>query len=270
MKKIKDTNSEYHSHDCLSASALKTIYKSSVRQWLKIKIQPSKAMGFGTAVHAALLEPETFNDEIAIKPAGIDRRTKAGKEAYADFVEKSKGLTIIDNDEYNLIEAIKVEIANNEYIQPYLIGDKEISHYGSFENIEFRCRPDVVNYSKGFIADVKTCQDTHPAAFTRDVYKWGYHLQAAAYSDFLGIDASAFRFIVVMAKMVKQDDGSFKPFADVQLMSLDDKVIEAGRKAYKEAISKYIFYKEQGFDNVICWQHIADDESYIIKGYGRN
>jgi hypothetical protein len=60
------------------------------------------------------------------------------------------------------------------------------------------------------------------------------------------------------------------PFADVQLMALDNKVIEQGREAYKQAISKYVFYKEQGFDNVISWKYIANDEAYIVKGYGRN
>jgi exodeoxyribonuclease VIII len=270
MIKIKDSNNEYHSHEQLSASALKKIYASSVRQWLKVKQLPTKAMGFGTAVHTALLEPDLFDKEIAVKPANIDRRTKAGKELYNEFVEKSKGLTIIDSDELALIEAIKVEVDNNEYIKPYLQGEKELSHYGNFEGVGFRCRPDVVNYDKGFIVDVKTCQDTHPAAFTRDVYKWGYHLQAAVYSDFLGLDAAAFRFIVIMSKMVKAEDGSMIPFADVQLMALDNKVIEQGREAYKQAISKYVFYKEQGFDNVISWKYIANDEAYIVKGYGRN
>lgn len=270
MKKVKDTNAEYHSVKSLSSSALKTIYKTSVKHWLSVKVKPSKAMDFGTAVHTALLEPLKFKDDVAVKPDNIDRRTKAGKEAYAEFVEDAKGKAIIDNDQNNLIHEIIDVVQSKSYIDYYLHGQTELSHYGKFMDLDCRCRPDVINTGKNFITDIKTCQSTHPADFTRDVEKWRYDLQAAFYSDFCGIPAENFRFVIIMATMALQDDGSVKPYADAQLISLDKNLIERGRAAYKEAINKYKLYLKVGISDQITWPHVNDkDESYIIKGYGK-
>jgi exodeoxyribonuclease VIII len=265
MKKVKDSNAEYHSKNSLSSSALKTIYKSSVKAWKNLKITASKAMNYGTAVHTALLEPDVFKDEIAIKPVTIDRRTKDGKEAYSEFIEASAGKIVIEQNDLDMINAIVDEVYKKPNILHYLNGDKELSHYNKFMDLDFRCRPDVINYNDNFISDVKTCQDTHPAAFNRDAVKWAYHLQAAFYSDFCGVPMENFRFIIVMSKMV---DG--KPYADAQLIKMDDKFLAAGRAAYKEAIEKYKFYKNHDIEDVISWPYIDDnDESYIIKGYGK-
>lgn len=265
MKKVNDSNAEYHSKDSLSSSALKTIYKSSVKAWKNLKITPSKAMNYGTAVHAALLEPDVFKDDIAVKPSTIDRRTKAGKEAYNEFVESTAGKIIIEQNDLDMINAIVDEVYKKPNILHYLNGQKELSHYKEFMGFDCRCRPDVINYKDNFISDVKTCQDTHPAAFNRDAVKWAYHLQAAFYSDFCGVPMENFRFIIVMSKIV---DG--KPYADAQLIKMDDNFLEAGRAAYKEAISKYKFYVENEIDDLISWPYIDDkDESYIIKGYGK-
>ena len=59
MIKKQDSNDVYHSHDSISASGLKTIYKKSVYHYLnKEQFKSSPSMKFGSAVHSALLEPE--------------------------------------------------------------------------------------------------------------------------------------------------------------------------------------------------------------------
>ena len=77
MIKKQDTNEQYHSSAGISASGLKLIYKKSVYHYLKRKPFESAAMAFGSAVHAAILEPDTFFDQYHIMPT-IDRRTKKG------------------------------------------------------------------------------------------------------------------------------------------------------------------------------------------------
>lgn len=271
MIKKKDSNAEYHSKDSLSSSALKSIYKTSVKAWLNQNIKPSKAMAFGTAVHTALLEPEVFDDEIVIKPNDIDRRTKIGKEAYNEFIEKSKGKTIIESEDKILIEEIKKEVDKKDYIKYYLEGEKELSHYGKFLDLNCRCRPDCINYEKSFISDIKTTQDTHPAAFQRDSMKWAYHLQAAFYSDFCGIPAENFRFIVISSKIIEDRNGNRLPYADVQLIKMGDQLISMGRKAYLEAMDKYKLFQSTGISDLITWDYIDDnDQSFIINGYGKH
>ena len=38
MKKIKDSNEEYHSHNSISASGLKTIYKKSINHYFNMMV----------------------------------------------------------------------------------------------------------------------------------------------------------------------------------------------------------------------------------------
>ena len=104
MRKVFDTNSEYHADKSISASGLKKIYKTSVRRWLAEKPKPSKAMAYGTAMHSKILEPENFNKEIFIMPK-IDRRSKAGKEEYAAALKEAEGKTVIDESENDLISS---------------------------------------------------------------------------------------------------------------------------------------------------------------------
>ena len=81
MKVIKDSNDQYHSHDSISASGLKTIYKKSVYHLINQQFKETPAMALGTAVHQALLEPDDFYDIYHVIEK-INKRTKAGKEEY--------------------------------------------------------------------------------------------------------------------------------------------------------------------------------------------
>ena len=106
MKKIKDSNEVYHSHDSISASGLKEIYKNSVYHFLKRKFKESPAMKLGTAVHQAILEPHDFWNIYHVIEK-IDKRTKAGKEEYQKQIEISDGKILLEHDVYEIIEAIK-------------------------------------------------------------------------------------------------------------------------------------------------------------------
>jgi len=61
---------------------------------------PTPAMIFGTAVHRLTEDEASFLDEYTMKPASIDRRTKAGKEAYAEFEAESEGKIIMERDDW--------------------------------------------------------------------------------------------------------------------------------------------------------------------------
>ena len=84
------------------------------------------------------------------------------------------------------ITKILENFRNHDLAQKYCQGQIELSHYGKYENLDVRVRPDCLNRVEGFISDVKTCQDNSPNAFKRDVYKYAYHLQAAFYMDMCG------------------------------------------------------------------------------------
>ncbi len=251
MRTANDTNEKYHSSAGISASGLKTIYKKSVRHHIDRKPFESAAMALGSAVHAAMLEPNTFFDDYHVMPK-IDRRTKEGKEAYLVEQKKAEGKMLITPDDYEKINSILDNFRNDDLAQKYCKGVIELSHYGKHEGLDVRVRPDCLNKVQGFISDVKTCQDNSPMAFKRDVYKYAYHLQAAFYMDMIGVDE--FRFIAVETNY---------PYT-IEVYTLSDEMIEQGRKAWKAAFADWKLYVETGIISNHIWHEFNDDGSKIL------
>ena len=52
------------------------------------KSVPTDAMTFGSAFHCAVLEPDKFDDLYYVIPK-LDKRTKAGKEEFAEHMSKA-------------------------------------------------------------------------------------------------------------------------------------------------------------------------------------
>ncbi len=252
MKKIKDSNEVYHSHDSISASGLKEIYKNSVYHFLKRKFKESPAMKLGTAVHQAILEPHDFWNIYHVNEK-IDKRTKAGKEAYQKQIEISDGKILLEHDVYEIIEAIKKDYKKNKLAQYYCKGQIELSHYTKIDGVDVRTRPDCINNICNFISDVKTCQNNSPQAFKKEVYNWGYHLQAAFYMDVCG-GVDDFKFIACSTKY---------PYT-VEVYTLDEKDIEFGRMAYKSALQQWKNYKNTGIITRYDWHKKHQDGSYIL------
>jgi len=251
MKVTKDSNDQYHSHSSISASGLKTIHKKSVYHLINQQFKETPAMALGTAVHQAILEPHDFHDIYHVIEK-IDKRTKAGKEEYQKQIDLAQGKIIIEDDIHEIIKSILGDFRQNDLAQKYCKGEIELSHYTQYEGIDVRVRPDVINHVSDFISDVKTCQDNSPQAFKRDVYNWGYHLQAAFYMDMCGINN--FRFIACTTKY---------PYT-VEVYTLDEKDIEFGRMAYKNAFRQWKKYLETGVVSRYDWHNIHEDGSYIL------
>ncbi len=77
--------SDYLALDRISAHGIQKVGRSPLhyRAERDAPMTPSDAMKLGTAVHTGLLEPELW-DSVLCAPK-VDRRTKAGKEAWAAF-----------------------------------------------------------------------------------------------------------------------------------------------------------------------------------------
>ena len=248
-----DTNEVYHSTPGISASGLKTIYKKSVYHFLNQKPFESSAMALGSAVHCAMLEPELYYKNYHVMP-NIDRRTKVGKETFEIEQKKAEGKILLNQEDHEKITKILENFRNHDLAQKYCKGEIELSHYKKHENIDVRIRPDVLNRIENFISDVKTCQDNSPSAFKRDVYKYGYHLQCAFYSDMLGIPAENFRFIAVETNY---------PFS-VEVYGLSDEMINQGRNGWKRAFNDWKIYVETGIVSGYIWNDFNDDGSLIL------
>ena len=242
---VKDSNAEYHAYgkEVISASGLKMIAKKSVAHYLaSAGIKETDAMRLGTAVHAKILEPENYHDEIAVLPE-LNLRTKDGRLERDQFEEKNQGKTIIRQDDLDTIQGI-FESYKAHPLAPRLLNNAkiELSHYGEIQNIPVRCRPDAYIEETGVVIDVKTCQDNSPKAFRRDVFTYGYHIQAAFYCEALKkitgrkFSPLNFRFIAVETNY---------PYS-CEVYSLSEDMIAWGYQAMEKAWDEWKLYKETG------------------------
>lgn len=86
------TNKEYREAEGISRSDLFKISRSPkhFKYEQENPAEQSKALLFGIALHSYVLEPEKFKEEYAIIP-NCDKRTKAGKETYRQFLAENEG-----------------------------------------------------------------------------------------------------------------------------------------------------------------------------------
>lgn len=150
----------------------------------------------GSAAHALLLEGE----EIVTVIDAPDWRTKAAKEARAECY--ANGQTPLLSHQYEevkaMVDAAKAQLAAHKEIRPFSEGQAEQTCIFEIDEVLCRCRPDWLADDKLDIADYKTTTNSHPDAFARAIYNYGYDISEAfsrlAIKQIFSIDAR-FRFI---------------------------------------------------------------------------
>lgn len=226
------TNNEYHSKSEVSASKLKKIFLKSVFHAINDKFTGSRFTDLGSAIHTLFLEGEKkFNSEFFVLPK-LDLRYKKEKEKREKLLEKAGDRIILRDEDMETIIGIEKQFDKHKLAKKYCKGIVELSHYGKFNGIPVRVRPDVIDIDNNWISDIKTCQDNSPVKFRHEIYSRAYHLQACFYSDCLGIPPENFRFIAIETK----------PPYSVEVYSLNDDQIELGRQAYKKALKDWRYY----------------------------
>ena len=250
------TEVEYRMHPAISRSELFKISESpeKFKYYKDNPEEPTPALIFGQLLHKMVLQPETLLDEFAKMP-NVDRRTKAGKEEYSEFVLKSVGKTIVTSDQYAKAIEMSTVLYSNPYVMKLLAGEKEVPYFWTDEDTgeECKCRADCITTigNMPMVIDLKTASCADNQTFTREAIKYGYEFQAAMYLD--GIDKCTgtkhgFVFIVI-----EKDP----PYA-VNIFQADDLFIKHGYDLFREYIGIYHDCKTTGnwygylgkFDNV--------------------
>ena len=149
--------------------------------------EPTAALLFGTAAHKYILEPEKFDETHIIAPK-VDRRTKAGKEELAKFLEEADGKMAVSIDDMEKIIAMSNAIDENPTAKQLLrtgIHEKPIEWMDGETKLNCKCRPDCLTTYKGqkYIVDYKTTKSCAGYEFERSCRKYGYKLQAGMYSE---------------------------------------------------------------------------------------
>lgn len=232
------SDDEYHQKQPgISSSMLKTMKKSPAHFWAR-HMDPERSRDespiliFGRAAHALVLEGQAaFDKSFVIAPTNINKRTKAGKEEWAEFEEANKGKDIFKKDDYDLIMKMAEKVNSHPAASPILQDESGVTEYSGFwvdDDTGLLCkfRPDFwIQRGQSAIIDYKTTVDASGGAFSRNIHNYGYHLSAAWYLEGLyktcGEKCDNFVFIA-------QEKTPEQGFA-VAVYVLDEVVLEASR-----------------------------------------
>lgn len=199
-------------------------------------MEQSPAMLLGSALHAIALEgPVAFSHRYACAPE-CDRRTKAGKELWSQFLADNANKEVLSAEQGKLLammwQAISIHPTATNLLNLCRQREASITWNDLETGIPCKCRLDGFNSEYGIIIDLKTSDDASPTAFARTCAKFGYHGQSAFYLDGLqaaGVPANQFIFIVVEKT---------PPFA-IAVYVADDDMIQAGRLKYQEYLRRH-------------------------------
>lgn len=226
---------DYHAIEAMSSSGARSILRSPqhFRLWRTERREPTPAMQFGTAVHAGVLEPETF-DRVVVESPRFDARTNAGKAGRAEFAAANAGRVILSPDDFararRCIDAIRAHPAARALLDG---GEVETSLFWHDARFRVPCKARLDARNHGGIVDLKTTTDASPDEFARSIASWGYHRQAAHY--FSGcehlLDATPAFFAFIAAE-------SEPPFG-VACYSLPGAAILAGAHSMSRALERY-------------------------------
>lgn len=183
------SNAEYRKREGLASTDIKRMMKS-MAYWKYFVDNPkdekdTPSLKFGRAYHKFMLEPYDFNNEYAIMPK-IDRRTKEGKEAYAQFEKEAEGKEIIDEETHEKLIAMQDVLYKTPYVKKLIAGEHEKSFFWTDEKtgIKCKCRPDSFGMfgKQPICLDLKTTTNAETDAFMRSALKFNYDVQAAHYT----------------------------------------------------------------------------------------
>jgi hypothetical protein len=236
---------EYHAWDAVNQSAIKEgVYSMRrMRHALDGGDPPTDAMIFGTALHTYCLQPENMLDDYIAAPK-VDRRTKAGKEKWAQFQTTAAGKTIVDEDQLAMMRAMRARLKANDAAARLLWGEGGQSELSAVwrdpgSGVLCKLRADRLVSDSGPVVicgDLKSTRagGADPRTFARSAATFGYHIQAAFYLDglctLLGKDPNHALFYIIAAE--KHTEAG-----DVAVYYFDFRSVERGREIYKRVLA---------------------------------
>lgn len=230
---------KYDTEPGLRRSDLWLIHKSPAhfKERMDNPLAPTPSLTFGIACHMAILEPNKFKDTYRIIPE-INKRTKEGKKAWADFCEEceNNNQIPISATDYNTIIDMRNALLADPLAPLFLQGKHETEWYwkDSITHIDLKCKCDILTdyHGKKYIVDYKTTDSCENGHFERSVNKYGYQFQAGFYTEGLkectGEDYG-FAFLSQEKK---------PPYA-CRIYLCSDIFVEKGKEIFRELLNKY-------------------------------
>ena len=209
------------------------------KYFLEHPVEQTPAMAFGSACHKFILEPAGFLEEYAVAP-NVDKRTREGKETWALFTEENAGKSIVSNDDISTMNDMKWMIGHCPLAAKLIYGkgETEMPFFWTDKGTGEKCKIKVdrlVKYNRRlYVVDYKTTQCAETFRFNSDIFKMGYYMQAAMYTEG-----------VMKAKKIRKRPGFLfvaqekkAPFS-VNVIEVSEEVMNAGIAKFHQLMDKY-------------------------------
>jgi hypothetical protein len=240
---------EYRKAEGINQSLLKHFEGDSAPAYAFIDSDPTPSQKDGRMFHEYMLEPEVFNANYTVAPAGItDRRKKEYKDWLKEVPEyltplldkDKKGLKLMENNMLAYLDQPEVNLLN-----AYQNGLHEVSGYFEFLGKQCKARFDVLHIDDDIkvvtIIDLKTTAEI--PGFTKDITNFKYYVQDAFYREavkaILGEEYTVLFYFVAIEK---------KYPCGVKAFDLDDDFQLEGSKYILRAMKNYDEWKSAGAD----------------------
>ena len=190
---------EYFAHPAINRSLLWEIKRSPwhyYRAAVGHEREQTREMFLGTAYHALVLEPDTFEERYVVNPLPDrpegDGRTKAVREAREGWNAErmvfeqeaaNSGKEVLERDEFAMLTQMAYNLRKLPQFVAATSGEHLIESTTVWRDdeteLDLKCRLDLWHPGKQILFDVKTCEDV--GRFSTTAAACGYHLQDAMY-----------------------------------------------------------------------------------------
>jgi hypothetical protein len=204
--------------------------------------EESPALAFGKALHCALLEPHVYRSTYTVEPSFGDCRKTDNKKRRDDWRGANAGRSLLEQADALAIDGmIKSAMAHPRASKMLDEGSSEVTVKWTDAATGIVCKSRADHYvgRLSLCLDVKTTEDARASAFAKSVANYGYHRQAAFYSDGFAAVGSEIEHFVFLA--IEK-----RPPYLVALFNLEDEDIAQGREEIRRSIQTLADCIERG------------------------
>jgi hypothetical protein len=241
------SNDDYHEGEGISSSQVKVLALKTPAHYFWKYLDPNNehevkdkwgALAIGTLFHSLLLEPEKPIEREFLFVDDINRRSKAGKEAFADNLATAteSGRNIVTHEEHEHVKKMVAEARKQSLFNSLFTGGRaELSCYWNDPDtgILCKCRPDYL-HDDNIIVDLKSCRDADEDGAGKASFNFGYYISAAFYLDGVAAATGKPADSFIFAFMEKEPPYCAAPYV------ITEEDIALGRALYKQALDKMV------------------------------
>ena len=232
---------EYNSAEGIRRSDLWKMEDSpeKFKYFIEHPMERTPAMAFGSACHKFILENDDFGSEYALAP-NVDRRTKAGKEEWEDFISSIGDREPITQDDNKIMVEMYEAIERCPLARKLIFGkgETETAFFWTDQETGEKCKiktDRLVKYNRRlYVVDYKTCLTAETMRFNSEVFRLGYYFQAGMYTE----------GVMKVRKLRKRPGFLFvaqekKAPYSVNVIEVSEEVMNAGVAKFHELLGKY-------------------------------